>query len=96
MSIPELQPDTKLIRTAQLPSAELGPDDIVLLDADNAVYYGLKGPARDIWDLLESETSIARICEALTKKYRAEPGECERDTTDFVRQLLENGLVTAR
>jgi len=88
--------DTRLVRTSKLPSAELGPNDTVLLDAEQGVYYGLEGPARNIWDCLGNETSFADICLDLAKKYDVEPSQCERDTRVFIQQLLENGLVKIR
>ena len=43
MSRQIIRPDSILVRTSQLPAAELGPDDTVLLDAERGVYYGLEG-----------------------------------------------------
>ncbi|MGB7206288.1 MAG: PqqD family protein [Anderseniella sp.] len=92
----QLTSDTAIIRTNQLPSAELGPDDTVLLDAERGVYFGLEGPARAIWDLLEHETTLATIVNALTSQYNIDAEQCETDTQSFIEQLLENGLVTLR
>lgn len=92
----QIDDDTILCRTSQLPQAELGPDDTVLLDADHGVYYGLEGPARTIWDLLESDCSLADLCTKLVERYDVDPQTCRHDTIEFVRQLAENGLVSTR
>jgi hypothetical protein len=84
-----------LSRTAQLPEAELGPEDTVLLDADNGVYYGLEGPARMIWDMLETKLTFSEICHRLVQHYDVDPETCQRDTAAFVQQMIEAGLVKA-
>jgi len=96
MSQQNLKPDSIIIRTSQLPAAELGPDDTVLLDAERGVYYGLEGPARQIWDKLNQETTLHDICQALGEEYDVEPEQCESDTRDFIVELIENGLVKVR
>lgn len=96
MSQQNLKSDSIIIRTSQLPAAELGPDDTVLLDAERGVYYGLEGPARQIWDKLNQETTLHDICQALGEEYDVEPEQCESDTRDFIVELIENGLVKFR
>lgn len=85
-----------LVRNADLPSAELGPDDKVLLDPDHGVYYGLEGPAKRVWDLLEQETSLMAICTRLQSEYDVDAKTCERDARSFICDLIDNGLVTVR
>lgn len=96
MSSIEINSETLLCRAVELPQAELGPDDTVLLDADHGVYYGLEGPARTIWDLLASNLTYGEICERLLERYDVDADTCRTDTLAFVRQLIENGLVTTR
>ena len=82
-----------LSRATQLPEAELGPEDTVLLDADNGVYYGLEGPARMIWDMLGSDLTFGEICNRLVQHYDVDAETCRRDTAAFVQQMIEAGLV---
>ncbi len=96
MSQHNIKSDSILIRTSQLPAAELGPDDTVLLDAERGVYYGLEGPARQIWEKLGEETTLDEICSSLIKEYDVEREQCESDTRAFLDELIENGLVKVR
>ncbi len=96
MSAAAINAATVLSRSAELPQAELGPDDTVLLDADHGVYYGLEGPARAIWDMLASDLTFGQVCDRLIEMYDVDAETCRRDTLAFVEQLVENGLVTAR
>lgn len=96
MNQQDIKSDSILIRTSQLPAAELGPDDTVLLDAERGVYYGLEGPARQIWEKLSQETTLDDICTSLTKDYDVEREQCEADTRAFLAELIENGLVRVR
>ena len=91
-----MKSDDNIILTNQLPAAELGPDDTVLLDPERREYYGLEGPARQIWDKLNQETTLQAICQALTEEYDVEPAQCESDTREFILELIENGLVKVR
>jgi len=96
MSRQIIRPDSILVRTSQLPAAELGPDDTVLLDAERGVYYGLEGPARQIWEELSEETTLDDICTSLIQEYDVEREQCESDTREFLAELIENGLVKVR
>jgi hypothetical protein len=96
MSSNQLSDSTVLIRTSQLPAAELGPQDTVLLDAEKGVYYGLEGPARVIWDMLENECTVDGICNSLLERYDIDAATCTRDTMAFLEELLSNGLVSIR
>jgi len=96
MTQQNIKSDSILIRTSQLPAAELGPDDTVLLDAERGVYYGLEGPARQIWEKLGEETTLDDICNSLIKEYDVEREQCENDTRAFLDELIENGLVKVR
>jgi hypothetical protein len=46
----------------------------VLLDAEKGVYYGLEGPARVIWDMLENECTVDGICNSLLERYDIDAG----------------------
>jgi hypothetical protein len=70
MSSSQISDSTVLIRTSQLPAAELGPQDTVLLDAEKGVYYGLEGPARVIWDMLENECTRGRHLQLAARALR--------------------------
>ena len=96
MSTSQISDNAVLIRTSQLPAAELGPQDTVLLDAEKGVYYGLEGPARVIWDMLENECTIVDICTSLLERYDIDAATCTRDTRAFLEELLSNGLVSIR
>ena len=96
MSQHDIKSDSILIRTSQLPAAELGPEDTVLLDAERGVYYGLEGPARRIWEELSEETTLDKICTSLVEEYDVEREQCESDTRGFLAELIENGLVKVR
>jgi hypothetical protein len=96
MSSNQISDTAVLIRTSQLPAAELGPQDTVLLDAEKGVYYGLEGPARVIWDMLENECTLVNICSALLERYDIDEATCRHDTRVFLEDLLGNSLVSIR
>ncbi len=50
-----------------------------------------------IWDCLEQPRTLQELCNLLCAEYAVDAGTCLHDTTAFVRELLERGLlVTGR
>ncbi len=67
--------------------------ELVLMSLERGNYYGLKTTARRIWELLETPTTLAQLCEQLAQEYEAAPGQIEGDVAAFVGQLLERQLL---
>ena len=88
-----LDPNAQLSRRSALPQATIGASEIVLLDTSAGKYHGLKGPAARIWELLETPTSLAKICERLVAEFEVEPDVCRQDVESFVGQLIGENLV---
>jgi hypothetical protein len=65
----------------------------VMLNVEKNRYYGFEEVGGRIWQLLEEPRSIASICQTLTAEFEVELEQCERETLDFVRQLLAEDLV---
>ena len=48
---------------------------------------------RRIWDVLAQPRSLAEVCQLLGGEFAVDPAVCLRDTTEFIRELLEKHLV---
>jgi len=68
----------------------------VLLSLETARYFGLPGVGSRIWELLRAPVRVSDICAAITSEYDVTPERCEADTLDFLRRLLEKGLLEVR
>ena len=82
---------------------ELGDDvtwcdlqnDVVILNVDTGVYFGLEGAGGQMWRELVEHRSLEKAFEALKKQFDVKPDELKRDLEALVRQLAEKGLVSA-
>ena len=55
--------------------------------------YTLNELGTFIWQLLDGQTSINQIVEAICQNYDITPDEAMKDTLDFLRSLETRGLV---
>lgn len=67
-------------------------DEVVVLDMERNVYFGLEPMARAIWEMLKQGSSVSEVVAALHARY-GEQERIERDVATFVAQVLEQGLM---
>jgi hypothetical protein len=69
-------------------------DEVVLLDFDAGKYFGLKGVAARIWELLEGGATVDAIVEVLMEEFDAPDENTTRaDVSKTVERLLREGLI---
>lgn len=65
----------------------------VMLSVQKGKYYNLGELGGEIWDLLKEPITIQELVAALQSQYDVAQTECEEQVTDFINQLLEQGLL---
>ncbi len=82
-------------RVVQSPSALAAEIDgeVVALDVEKGVCYGLNPIGSTIWALLAQPTTLAAVCGALTEVYEIDDATCARDVGDLLADLAAEGLV---
>jgi hypothetical protein len=85
-------PDDKLSRVQDMLSTELD-QETVLMSIDAGAYYGLKGPARSIWENLETPLTFSDLVDRLVKEYRVTPEVCAADLAGFLAEMEQEGLL---
>jgi hypothetical protein len=85
-------PESKLIRAQDMLSTELD-QETVLMSIDAGAYYGLEGPARRIWENLETPLTFSALVDRLVKEYRVEPETCAADVEKFLVEMEREGLL---
>ena len=70
-------------------------DEIVVLNMKNQQYYGLDDVASEMWRLLLEEKSVQSAAEKLKLVYAADQQVLADDLRNFVRKLLDAGLLKA-
>jgi hypothetical protein len=69
-------------------------DEVVLLDFDAGKYFGLKGVAARIWELIEGGTTVDAIVAAIIEEFDA-PDEAvvRADVCKTLERLLQDELI---
>src|SRR5438132_10698078 len=71
-------------------------DDLVMLDPERSMYFGLDRVGNRIWELLERPRSVGDLCSALEEEFDVTPETCRADVLVFVEQLSDAELVEIR
>lgn len=70
--------------------------ELVVLDTEAGVYYGIDGVGSRIWELLQEPRTITELQEAILEEFAVGPEQCEQDLRSFIDDLQEAGLVETR
>lgn len=83
-------------RIEELPFRQLGDETVVVNPRSREVHV-LNGTGSRIWELLESQLSLAEIVRGLESdgEFDSEAAVIEQDVATFVADLVAKGLVTA-
>lgn len=68
-------------------------DELVLMNADRAEYYGFDAVARVIWDHLATPIQIGTLSERLGHEFDGDPVQINRDVLEFLAVLAAHGLL---
>jgi hypothetical protein len=89
-----LSSDTIVARRDRVIAAEVD-HEIVALNIDDGMCYGLNRVGSRIWNLLAQPIRIADLCVTLLTEYRVDPEDCEQQVLALLEQLrIENLIVT--
>ena len=67
--------------------------EVVLLNLQSGVYYGLDAVGTRVWQLLQSHP-IDEVCAIMLDQYEVAPEVLRADVTRLVNELSSNGLVS--
>jgi hypothetical protein len=68
-------------------------DEVMILNLEDGVYYGLDAVGARIWELLQEPRTLLEVRDTLTSEFDVDEARCERDLLDLVRQLVDAGLA---
>jgi len=74
-------------------SADMDDDEIVMMNVEKGMYYGMDDIESYIWELMEHPLSISQLCDALTERYHVTREVCYKDILEFLHELHEEGLI---
>ena len=73
--------------------AKMVGSEMVLLDYDRGIYYGLNPVGARVWQLLVEEEDLGRIIDRLADEYDAARETLEADVAALMRDLEAKALV---
>ena len=68
-------------------------EEMVLLDLEAGVYYGLDPVGRRIWELLTKHRRLQVVFETMVEEYDVTPEVLEQDLLQLVQELQARGLT---
>ena len=68
-------------------------DEIVILNLQTSEYYSANSIGSEIWELIEKNNSKDKIINFLEQEYKINQTEAQKDTTDFLKNLLKLKLI---
>ena len=68
-------------------------DELVLLNLDRGVYFGLDAIGTRIWSLLGEGRPLGDVVATIVDEYEVDHAHGTEDVLDLARQLREQGLV---
>jgi hypothetical protein len=68
-------------------------EEMVLLDFDRGVYYGLNPVGARVWELLAEGKTSEEILDHLTEEFEVARTDVTRDVAELMDNLQTNGLV---
>lgn len=89
----ELHGGSVLQRNNEIMTAEMG-DELVMLHLDQSSYFGLDPIGRAIWERLQEPIKLDDLCASLREEFDIDEETCLADTTEFLRRLARNDLLT--
>ena len=68
-------------------------DEVVILDLQSGVYYGLDPVGTRIWQLIQEPTALADVKAQLLEEYDVAEAQCEQDLLQLTQRLADEGLI---
>lgn len=67
--------------------------ELVILDLNTGVYFGLDEVGTRIWHLLEEHRSLQKVLDSMIEEYEVGHAQCAEDLFSFVTKMLDKGLA---
>ena len=65
----------------------------VMIDFETGKYFLIKGVGNDIWDMIQSDSTVGYISSKLLEEYDVSESECESSVMDFLNKLVEFQII---
>ncbi len=81
-----------LTRNMEILSSDMD-GETVMMSVENSEYYSLSTVGTKIYDILSKDMSFKSLIDVLTKEYDVDRAVCEKDTKEFLEELLKKNII---
>jgi len=67
--------------------------ELVLLNLNTGIYFGLDSLGTRIWHLLQERQSLQKILDTLLQEFDVTEAQCREDLFRLIGQMREKGLI---
>src|SRR4051812_46076177 len=67
--------------------------EMVILNLDSGIYFGLNPVGATIWNYIQSERSLDEIIGYLLLEYKVDRVRCEAEVRSLLQKMISQGLV---
>ena len=85
--------EMKLTIPQQVISRQTG-DEMVLLDLESGLYFGVDGVGQRIWETFAEGRNLEEAVAVVVAEYEVEEAQAQADVIAFVSNLVDRGLLT--
>ncbi len=76
-------------------------DELIIVPIESGTFnteaedslYSLKGTGKSVWEKLDNQTSVKKLCSDLASIYNAPVATIEKDVKDLLNELLAKGII---
>ena len=90
-----MRQEPSLTSRVRIPDGVLSHDlqgELVILDLNTGVYFGLDPVGTRIWHLIQEHQSLRKVLDSMVEEYEVGEAQCTQDLLSFVSVMLEKGL----
>jgi len=84
--------DSVPVRIDGFVARRLGDETLVLAESGEEVHL-LDEVGTFIWERIDGARTMGEIVDAIASTYEVQPGEAESDAEEFLRRLLDKGVI---
>ncbi|MBE0698702.1 MAG: PqqD family protein [Anaerolineaceae bacterium] len=70
--------------------------EVVILNLQSGVYFGLKGVGARIWELIKDPVKASDISDAILVEFSVDRERCEQDVLAILENLKSSGLIEVK
>ena len=82
----------QIIKRANIHGSKIG-DELVFFNHETGKYYGTGPVGAEIWEILETPTSLGQICDRLLEKFDVDRETCETHVSEFISDMIKSGIL---